>query len=98
MSLALGNGASMYCKPHAAGLEGRDRPTRSDLAFALRGLFAHDKEVPAGTTVKFRAAEAPGNVPAIEAEVRHCRKVGKGFLFGLQFNDEIPWNVRVWFG
>ena len=61
------------------------------------GIFS-DKEVPAGTNLKLRAAEAPGNVPAIEAEVRHCRKVGKGFLFGCQFNEEIPWNIRVWFG
>jgi PilZ domain len=61
------------------------------------GIFL-DVEIPPGTPLQLRAAEAPGNVPAIEAEVRHCRKVGKGFLFGCQFSDDVPWNARVWFG
>ena len=37
-------------------------------------------------------------VQAVRAEVRHCRKVGKGFLLGCQFSDDVPWNARVWFG
>jgi hypothetical protein len=60
-------------------------------------IFA-DKEVPPGTLLKVRAVEAPSSVPAIRAEVRHCRKVGKGFFFGCQFSEDVPWNTRVWFG
>jgi hypothetical protein len=61
------------------------------------GIFA-DKEVPAGTDVQIRAVEAPTSIPPAKAEVRHCRKVGRGFFFGCEFSDDVPWNVRVWFG
>jgi hypothetical protein len=61
------------------------------------GIFA-DKEVPHGTPLHVRAAEAPAYVPAILVEVRHCLKVGKGAFLGCQFNAEVPWNIRVWFG
>jgi hypothetical protein len=55
-------------------------------------------EVPAGTEIKVRSAEAPRSVPFINLEVRHCRKAGKLFLIGCQFCEEVPWNIRVWFG
>jgi hypothetical protein len=61
------------------------------------GIYA-DREVPPDTPLQVRAAEAPAGVPAVRLEVRHCRKVGKGFFVGCQFSDDIPWNVRVWFG
>jgi hypothetical protein len=61
------------------------------------GIYA-DKEVPQGTLMEIRAVEAPANIPGIQVEVRHCRKVGKGFFIGCMFTEEIPWNVRVWFG
>ena len=57
-----------------------------------------DQELPAGTLVTIRAIEAPGSVPSVFAEIRHCRKVGKGFVLGCQFRNAIPWTVRVWFG
>jgi hypothetical protein len=57
-----------------------------------------DREVPADTSLQVRAVEAPHYIPSIWAEVRHCRKVGKGWFLGCQFSDEVPWNVRVWFG
>jgi len=60
-------------------------------------IFA-DKEVPPGTALQVRAAEAPSYVPAVKAEVRHCRKAGNGFLLGCQFTEGVPWNARVWFG
>jgi hypothetical protein len=60
-------------------------------------IFA-DKEVPPGSPLQVRAAEAPSYVPAVKAEVRHCRKAGNGFLLGCQFREDIPWNARVWFG
>jgi hypothetical protein len=56
------------------------------------------RDVPADAVITVRSAEAPAAVPAIEAEVRHCRKAGKNFLIGCEFAEEIPWNVRVWFG
>ena len=61
------------------------------------GIFT-DKEVTPGTSLQVRAAEAPPSVEAIRAEVRHCLQVGKGFLLGCQFSEDVPWNVRVWFG
>ncbi len=61
------------------------------------GIFA-DHEIPAGTLVSIRAVEAPAYVPSVFAEVRHCLKVGKGFVLGCQFRTEIPWKIRVWFG
>jgi hypothetical protein len=57
-----------------------------------------DQEVAAGSSLKVRSAEAPHYVAAAEVEVRYCRPVGKSFLIGCRFCDEIPWNVRVWFG
>jgi hypothetical protein len=61
------------------------------------GIYT-DKKVPLTTAVRVGAVDAPAYVPWAMAEVRHCRKVGKGFFLGCQFNDEIPWHVRVWFG
>ena len=61
------------------------------------GIFA-DKEVLPGTPLQVRAAEAPSSVPGVRAEVRHCRKAGKGFFFGCEFSETVPWNARVWFG
>ncbi len=57
-----------------------------------------EQEVAAGTTIKIHAIEAPRSVPFIELEVCHCRKAGRFFLIGCQFCEEVPWNVRVWFG
>ena len=57
-----------------------------------------DKEAPAGTPLGLRSAEAPGSVPAVQVQVRHCRKAGRYFLLGCQFRDEVPWKARVWLG
>jgi hypothetical protein len=56
------------------------------------------QEIPAGTSIRVHSVEAPRSVPFIELEVRNCRKAGKLFLIGCQFCEEVPWNVRVWFG
>jgi len=61
------------------------------------GIFA-DQEIPPGTLVQLRPADAPWYVQTVEVEVRHCSKVGKGFLFGCEFSEDVPWKVRVWFG
>jgi hypothetical protein len=61
------------------------------------GIFV-DNKVPLSTVVQIGAVEAPSYVPWAAAEVRHCRKVGKGYFLGCQFNDDVPWNVCVWFG
>jgi hypothetical protein len=56
------------------------------------------QEVSAGTSIKVHSVEAPRSVPFIEMEVCHCRKAGRLFLIGCQFCEDVPWNVRVWFG
>jgi hypothetical protein len=56
------------------------------------------KEAPEGTSIQVRSVEAPRSVPSIKLEVRHCRKAGGLFLIGCQFCEEVPWNVRVWYG
>jgi hypothetical protein len=61
------------------------------------GIFV-DKEVPHGTPMQVRAADAPAYVPAALVDVRHSLKVGKGFILGCRFSTDVPWNVRVWFG
>jgi hypothetical protein len=61
------------------------------------GIFA-DRGIPVGTIVSIRAVEAPFYVPAVEAEVRHCLRATGGYVLGCQFNKELPWSVRVWFG
>jgi hypothetical protein len=61
------------------------------------GIFA-DRDIAAGTTIRVRPVEAPAYIPEVEVEVRHSRKISKGFLLGCQFLSDVPWNVRVWFG
>jgi hypothetical protein len=56
------------------------------------------QEVPAGTSIQVHSVEAPRSVPFLKLEVRHCRKAGGLFLVGCQFCEDVPWNVRVWFG
>lgn len=57
-----------------------------------------DREVPGGTVITVRSVEGPGTLPGVEAVVRHCRKAGRNYLIGCEFSEEVPWNVRVWFG
>jgi hypothetical protein len=61
------------------------------------GIYT-DREIPLGAQVHVRAVEAPFYVIGVYTEVRHCRKIGKGFFLGCQFIGDIPWSVRVWFG
>jgi hypothetical protein len=61
------------------------------------GIFV-DRDIKLGTCLQVRAVEAPFYVQPVEAEVRHCRRVGKGYFLGCQFNGDVPWNTRVWFG
>src|ERR1043166_3857627 len=44
-----------------------------------------DRDVPEGTPLRIRALEAPASTPMARAEVRHCRKVGRGFFLGCEF-------------
>jgi hypothetical protein len=57
-----------------------------------------DIAIEVGASVQVRSAEAPRYVAAAEVEVRYCRPIGKNFLTGCRFTDDVPWNVRVWFG
>jgi PilZ domain len=61
------------------------------------GVYA-DKAIQPGTFVTIRAVEAPSYVRSVLLEVRHSLKVGAGFVLGCRFSQDIPWNVRVWFG
>jgi hypothetical protein len=61
------------------------------------GIYTDEKVVP-GTSVRIGAVGAPDHIPWAGADVRHCRKVGKGFLLGCEFSSDVPWNIRVWFG
>jgi hypothetical protein len=57
-----------------------------------------DFDFVAGTVLVVRALDAPESVPSIKVEVRHARKAGGMWLLGCQYSQEIPWNVKVWFG
>ncbi len=57
-----------------------------------------DLEVPAESILYVRAIEAPLGVPAIKVQVRHARRAGPMWLLGCQYTEELPWNVKVWFG
>jgi hypothetical protein len=84
---------------HLTWLAGPDRLHGLVINRSTGGLAIFvDMEVPAGTTIQVRAAAAPRSVAATTVEVRYCRKVGRSFLLGCQFCDDVPWNVRVWFG
>jgi hypothetical protein len=61
------------------------------------GIFV-DQKIQPGTFVEVRPADAPRYVPSTEIEVKFCRKIRGQYLIGCQFLNEVPWNVRVWFG
>ncbi len=50
------------------------------------------------TFLSVRSCEAPEHIPWVRVCVRHCRPEGKKWLVGCQFDEEVPWSVRVWFG
>jgi PilZ domain len=57
-----------------------------------------DAEFPEGTILFVRAVEAPAFISPVKVHVRHSRQAGRMWLVGCQFCDELPWNVKVWFG
>jgi hypothetical protein len=57
-----------------------------------------DKEVQPTTILSVRPLQAPNYVPAVEIEVKNCRKVRRNYVIGCQASAEIPWNVLAWFG
>jgi hypothetical protein len=84
---------------HLSWLVGPDRLHGLVINRSTGGLAIFvDMAVPEGTTIQVRAAAAPSDVAKTTVEVRYCRKVGRSFLLGCQFCDDVPWNVRVWFG
>jgi PilZ domain len=52
----------------------------------------------ANTSLSVRAIETPQGVGYADVMVRHARQVGKLWLIGCQYKDDVPWNVKVWFG
>jgi len=81
---------------------------RSDVWCELHGLVVNrstgglgiyaDRDLPQGSQIDVRATAAPAHIPSVRVEVRHCLKVGKGFILGCKFSEEVPWNARAWFG
>lgn len=57
-----------------------------------------DQDHPIDSILFLRAAEAPSSVPQVKICVRHTRQAGKLWVVGCQYLQEIPWNVKVWFG
>ncbi|MCI0683917.1 MAG: PilZ domain-containing protein [Gemmataceae bacterium] len=57
-----------------------------------------DRDIPPDETLFVRALEAPENVPVIQVKVRHSRRAGRMHLLGCQYCQDLPWNVKVWFG
>jgi hypothetical protein len=57
-----------------------------------------DQEFPEDEILFVRAVEAPKNVPVIQVRVCHCRSAGGMFMLGCEYCQELPWNVKVWFG
>jgi len=78
------------------------------LAGQLRGMVINrsapglaifvNREVPPGTTLAIRAVEAPNNLPPVEVAVKYCRRTKRNFIIGCHAPQEIPWNIRGWFG
>jgi hypothetical protein len=45
-----------------------------------------------------RAAEAPASVPVVPVEIKRCELISGCYILGCQFDADVPWNARAWFG
>ena len=50
------------------------------------------------TVLGVRVTDAPKGIGYVNVCVRHVRRASKLWVAGCQYKDEIPWNVKVWFG
>ena len=50
------------------------------------------------TGLSVRSVEAPQGVGFVDVCVRHLRKASKLWVIGCQYQGEIAWNMKVWFG
>jgi hypothetical protein len=57
-----------------------------------------DMDFESDTVLNVRPKDAPTGVGYIEVRVRHVRKASKLWVIGCQYQGEIAWNVKVWFG
>lgn len=57
-----------------------------------------DSEHALGSVLFVSATEAPKSVPAVGITVQQARRTGKLWIITCQYLQEIPWNVKVWFG
>ena len=57
-----------------------------------------DNEHAIGAVLFVSAVEAPKSIPAVGVTVRHTRRAGKLWIHGCEYLQEVPWNVKVWFG
>jgi len=45
-----------------------------------------------------RTSEAPEDIPWDPVQVCYCRSAGHNWLIGCRFQEDVPWNIQVWFG
>jgi hypothetical protein len=57
-----------------------------------------DVEFTPDTILSARAVHAPQGFGYARICVRHARQVSKLWIIGCEYTEEIPWNVKVWFG
>jgi hypothetical protein len=57
-----------------------------------------DVEFAPDTILAVRPVEAPEGVGYADVCVRHSRLASRLWIVGCQYKNELPWNVKVWFG
>src|SRR5262249_17741788 len=57
-----------------------------------------DDAIPVGTLLTVRAVKAPSAAPAVDVEVKSCRRGKEEWELGCQFTKTPPWAVLLLFG
>jgi hypothetical protein len=52
----------------------------------------------AGTVLSVRSKDAPNGIGYVDVCIRHSRQASKLWIIGCEYNEDVPWNVKVWFG
>ena len=50
------------------------------------------------TVLRVRPVDAPAGIGYVNVCVRHTRDVSNMWIIGCQYQHDVPWNVKVWFG
>lgn len=77
-----------------------DKPLHGLVVNRSVGGLAILADVPfeSDSVLRVRSVEAPVGIGFVDVTVRHVREVSGLHVLGCQYNDEVPWNVKVWFG